>query len=295
MPSKRPRSKASPSPHSTTRTIAVLNQKGGVGKTTLAVNLGAALAARKQRVLLLDLDPQASASAALGVHDSTSGLRDALLAGTALADLIRPCGGDASPVERNGTNRLDLIPSSIALAGIERTLAGEVGAELVLRRQLPALLRGGAPRSDASRSTSPPARYDYVLVDCPPSLGLLAIAALAAVREVFVPVEAHPLALLGLAHLVQTVEVVRERLNPDVAITAVILSRVMARQTLTDEVSARLREAFPKALYATRIRNSVRLAEAPSHGLPIQSYDPKGAGAEDFRALAVEVLARHEG
>jgi len=248
-------------------TLALMNQKGGSGKTTTAVNLAAALGELERRVLLVDLDPQASATAWLGRSPSERGLYDVLTANGNLADLVADT--DVAGVA--------LIPSSSWLVGVERALAGEVGAETIFRRALGAL----------------PPHWDLALLDCPPSLGLLSVSALVASRAVLVPVEAHVMAMAGLAALLQTTERVRERLNPELAIAAILACRVN-RTNLAREVVARLRERFGDLVLDAVVRESVRLAEAPSFGRPITTYDPRGAGAEDYRAVARELLGRIE-
>ena len=250
------------------RTIAAVNQKGGSGKTTTAVNLAAALGEKGRRVLVIDLDPQSSASAWLGIKDGGRGLLDVFTDNGNLLDLVHET--DAQGV--------DVVPSSTWLAGVEKALAGEVGAELIFGKVLRRL----------------PARWEAVLVDCPPSLGLLTVSALAAVREVLVTVEAHYLALRGLAELLRTVEVVKDRLNPSLAVSAILACRVDQRTRLSLEVVGRLRERFGKLVLRTFIRENVRLAEAPSYARPITTYDPQSHGAEDYRAAATELWKRGE-
>lgn len=251
------------------RTLAIANQKGGSGKTTTSVNLAAALGELGRRVLLVDLDPQHSATAWFGIANAGKGVL-----GVFLGD-----GNLINFVQKTGAPGVEVAPSSTWLVGLEKILAGEVGAETILRRQFDKL---------------PPDRWDYVLLDCPPTLGLLTINALAAARELLIPVEAHVMALAGLAQLLHTVEVVKERLNPDLKVTGILACRVDSRTRHAREVVDMLRERSGSLVYETVIRENVRLAECPSFGQPITQYDPKSAGAADYRALAREVL-RQEG
>lgn len=247
------------------RSLAILNQKGGSGKTTTAVSLAAALGELRKRVLLVDLDPQASASAWLGVQEEGRGLLEVFTANGNLAALARD----------TDVQGVSVVPSSGWLSNVERALAGEVGAEVVLQKAFRQL----------------PARWDFVLVDCPPALGLLAVSALAAVREVLVPVEAHVMALSGLASLMRTVEVVRERLNPDLHVSGILACRV-SRTRLSREVLESLRATFGRLVLRAVVRENVKLAEAPSHARPITTYDTHSHGAEDYRAAARELLKR---
>ena len=247
------------------RCIAIANQKGGAAKTTTAVNLAAALGERGRRVLLIDLDPQGNASDWIGCGTTGAEGVFALLTGKAgLADLVR--GTECSGVEA--------IPATKALSGIERALAGEVGAEMALRRKMSAT----------------PSRWDYVLIDTPPTLGILTLNALTAAREVIVPVTAHVLALAGVAQLMETIAVVRERLNPDLGVAGIVACRVDARTRHCTEVVTSLRETFGSQVYATEIRENIRLAEAPSFRRSILDYSSNSPGALDYRALAGDVI-----
>jgi len=257
------------------RSIAVLNQKGGVGKTTTAVNLAAALAERGERVCLLDLDPQAHASLHLGLAlaDDDRSIYDVLTGSVQVAEICQLI----SP-------NLWLIPSHLNLAAAEMELANEVGRELILRDQL-------ASETD---------RFDYLIIDCPPSLGVLTINALAAVQEVFLPLQPHFLALHGLSKLLRTIDVVSQRLNDTLRLTGVVLCMYDSGTRLAGEVTGDVEQFFASqaesekawsdaCTFTTRIRRNIRLAEAPSFGQSIFQYSPKSPGAADYRALAEEV------
>ncbi|MDF0666070.1 MAG: ParA family protein [Nitrospira sp.] len=246
------------------RLIAIINQKGGSGKTTTTVNLAAALAEQGRRVLVLDLDPQASASSWLGVKDGGRGLLDVLTNRSPLAELVQPTSADG----------VDIIPSSSWLIGAEKALAGEVGAEAILRQRLGAL-KGS---------------WQYILIDCPPALGFLTVNALTAARELLVPVESHVMALGGLARILETLEQVKERLNSEITMAGIVACRVDLRTRHAQEVVEQLRGRFGPLVYNTLIRENVRLAECPSFGQPITRYDSACNGAEDYRRLATEVI-----
>jgi chromosome partitioning protein len=252
------------------RRIAITNQKGGSGKTTTAVNLAAALSERRRRVLVMDLDPQCSATSWFGLKNSDKGIFGVFTENGNVLDII----------SNTNVPGVEVIPASPWLVGVEKALAGEVGAETILRRQLQHL-----PRD----------RWDYLVIDCPPALGILTVNALAAVTEVLVPVEAHVLALEGLAQLLQTVEVVKERLNPELKISGILACRVDGRTRHAQEVVEHLQNRFGKLVYKTAIRENVRLAECPSFGKPITQYDPRSYGAQDYRALALEVIRQEKG
>ncbi len=247
------------------QTVAILNQKGGSGKTTTAVNLAAALGELGRRVLLVDLDPQASATRWLGIDDVAGGLYEVLVQRAAIEPYI----------ETTGVSGVDLVPARQDLAAAELEARRKPGAELVVRAALAKV----------------PRRWDVVLLDCPPSLGLLTINALAAADEVLVPVEAHILALEGLADLLGTIDLVRESLNPGLHIGSVLACRV-SRTRHTRDVVTLLRQQFPDTMLECVVRESARLAEAPAFKQPILGYAPDSAGAEDYRAVAAEWLAR---
>ena len=246
--------------------IAVTNQKGGVGKTTTTVSLGASLAARGLRVLIVDADPQANATSALGIR----GRDEAGLYATLIEE---------DPLERSieatSTPNLWLVPTTPALAGAEIELVTVMAREFRMKRALESL-----------RS-----QYDVILMDCPPSLGLLTVNALAAADEVIIPVQAEYFALEGLGHLSKTVEMIRRNLNPRLAIRGVLLTMYDSRTNLAREVEQEVRTHFP-ATFRTVIPRSVRLAEAPSHGEPITVYDPSSTGARAYEELANELIER---
>jgi chromosome partitioning protein len=249
------------------RCIAIANQKGGAAKTTTAVNLSAALAERGRSVLLIDLDPQGNSSDWIGAAAADTDGAFGLLTGPAtVADMV--C---ATTVKG-----LEAVPATKALTGIERALAREMGAEMTLRRKLAAA----------------PGRWDYVIIDTPPTLGMLTLNALAAARELVVPVAAHVLALAGVAQLMETMGVVQERLNPDLKLAGIVACRVDSRTRHCTEVVASLREAFGIQVYPTEIRENIRLAEAPSFKQSILEYSAASSGAVDYRALAGDVIGQ---
>jgi chromosome partitioning protein len=251
-----------------TRIIAVTNQKGGVGKTTTAVNLAACLAEAGLRVLLFDLDPQANASAGLACKaiDSFSSAYGVISGAASISEVTVD-----TVVEG-----LSLVPSSPDLAGAVVELARAESAEL-------ALLGAMAEAVDD---------YDFVFIDCPPSLGVLTVNALVAAREVLIPVQAEYFALEGLAQLLDTVSLVQERLNPDLHILGVLVTMYDGRTRLGREVAAEIREHLGTRVFATVVPRNIRLSEAPSHGVPISRYDPNCAGSDAYFDLAKEVVSR---
>ncbi|MGA2872028.1 MAG: ParA family protein [Candidatus Dormibacteria bacterium] len=248
--------------------IAVCNQKGGVGKTTTAVNLGAALAERGLQVLLVDCDPQANATSGLGVRPSelVSSIYDVIVLGQPISELARKI--DDVP-------GLTLVPSNVSLAGSELELA-----ELPLRESRLRLALDGLQN------------YDYVLLDTPPSLGLLTVNCLVAADSMLVPLQCEYYALEGLSLLTQSQSLVRQSLNPGLSLAGIVLTLFDPRTILSSQVVSEVRRQFGDQAFNTVIPRSVRLSEAPSHGLPITLYDPTGRGAAAYRALAEELLLR---
>jgi len=250
-------------------TIACANQKGGVGKTTTVVNLGAYLALAGQRVLVVDLDPQGNATSGLGL--------DRADVRRSVYDLLAETVDAADVIIHTRVPRLDLIPASLALAGAEVELAALPQREQRLARTLGRLAEA----------------YDHVLIDCPPSLGLLTVNALTAARAVLIPLQCEYYALEGLSQLIATINLVRDHLNPDLAIQGVVLTMFDSRTNLSAEVRDEARRHLAGSVFRTVIPRSVRLSEAPSYGLPIALYRADSKGATAYRELADEYLARN--
>jgi chromosome partitioning protein len=252
------------------RVIALANQKGGVGKTTTAVNIAGELARRGQRVLLIDSDPQGNATTSLGIDKRN------LKATT--YDLLLEAVGVADAVITTGRERLDLIPADQDLAGAEVELTAATNRERRLRQALSAT-----------------AGYDYVVIDCPPSLGLLTLNALCAADSVLIPLQCEYLALEGLAQLKATLDRVREALNPGLRILGVVMTMYDGRTNLAQQVVDEVQRHFPRLIFRTLIPRSVRLSEAPSYGKLIAEYDAQSRSAQAYQVLTDEVIRREEG
>jgi chromosome partitioning protein len=245
--------------------IAISNHKGGVGKTTSTLNIGAALQRMGKKVLLIDLDPQANLTQSLGLMDHTPTIYEALR-GEAQLDPIEVLPG------------LDVVTSTLDLSGAEVELSSEPGKDYILKELLEPL-----------RS-----RYNYILIDSPPSLGLLTMNALAAAQEVYIPLQAHYLALQGMSKLQEIVEKVRKRLNKGLRIGGVFVTQYDQRKVLNRNVAETIREHFPAETFRTAIRDNVALAEAPTQGVDVFRYAPKSTGAADYQALAKEIEKRNK-
>lgn len=251
------------------RIIAVVNQKGGVGKTTTTINLAAALTLKGKKVLLIDMDPQGNAATGLGIPRASREITiyDVLVDGAALSDATL----------ETSVPGLKLIPSHVDLAGAELEIGDRAGRTTILR--------------DAINEVS--SQYDYVLIDCPPSLNLLTVNALSASRSVLVPLQCEFFALEGLSQLLQTIEMAKARINPDLVIDGVMLTMYDPRNRLSAQVAADVRKHLGRAVFQTIIPRNVRIAEAPSFGKPVLMYDPHCTGSKAYKALATEMLSRH--
>jgi chromosome partitioning protein len=257
------------------RVIALANQKGGVGKTTTAINLGTALAAIGEEVLIVDLDPQGNASTGLGIDRKSRSIStyDLLLGEATLIETAVP----------TAVPRVFVAPSTLDLLGVELEIAGREDRAFRLRKAL-----FGAGDTDSSRARN----YSYVLIDCPPSLNLLTINAMVAAHSILVPLQCEFFALEGLSQLLQTVEQVRASLNPELSIHGIVLTMYDARNNLSGQVVADVRAHMGEAVYETIIPRNVRVSEAPSYGKPVLLYDFKSSGSQAYLRLAAEIIQR---
>lgn len=250
------------------RIIAVANQKGGVGKTTTTINLSACLAEKGKKVLTIDIDPQGNTSSGLGVDKNS------------LENTVYQLVIGASPIEdciiNNLFENLSILPSNVNLAGAEIELIGIEEREFILKKHIEKIRNN----------------YDYIIIDCPPSLNTLTVNAMTTADTVLVPIQCEYYALEGLTQLIHTINLVKKRLNPNLEIEGVVFTMFDARTNLSLQVVENVKENLKQNIYKSIIPRNVRLAEAPSHGLPINIYDPRSAGAEGYRDLADEVIDR---
>ena len=253
------------------KAIAIFNQKGGVGKTTTNINLAACLAIRGKKVLVLDIDPQGNTTTGLGISKKD-------LEVTTHEILIDDDHHPEEAVIPTGIENLDILPASVQLAGAEVELINIPGREKRLKMAIDVLKP----------------KYDYIFVDCPPSLGILTINALTAVDSVLIPIQCEFYALEGVSQLMSTIEIVKQNMNPDLQIEGVILSMFDGRTNLSIQVVEEVKRFFGEKVYTTVIPRNVRLAEAPSHGVPVIHYDPKSSGAIAYMEFAEEFLQAEE-
>lgn len=252
------------------RIIAVANQKGGVGKTTTTINLSACLAEQGQKVLVIDVDPQGNTTSGLGIDkNNTENTVYELMLGEASID---DC------IYKSVMDDLDVIPSNVNLAGAEIDLIDIDDREYILKKIVNSLKE----------------KYDFILLDCPPSLSMLTVNAMTAANTVLVPIQCEYYALEGLSQLIRTINLVKQKLNPELEIEGVVFTMYDARTNLSLQVVENVKSNLKQTVYKTIIPRNIRLAEAPSHGLPINLYDSKSAGAESYRLLAEEVIHRGE-
>ena len=249
--------------------VAIANQKGGVGKSTTAINLGAGLALQGESILIVDLDPQGNTTSGLGIDRGTieMSMYDILVDGAPVSDVLEP----------TSVRDLHVIPATIELAGAEIELVSMLSREQRLKKSLGEIQE----------------EYDYILIDCPPSLGLLTINGLSAADEVLIPIQCEYYALEGVSQLTRNIELVQNSLNPQLTIEGVVLTMFDGRTTLSSDVVAQVRDHFGETAYKTVIPRTVRLSEAPSYGEPIEAYDPMSRGAIAYRELAREFRRRH--
>ena len=260
-----------------TRILTVANQKGGVGKTTTTVNVAAALAQAGLRVLVVDIDPQGNASTALGIdhHADVASIYDVLVDGKAIVDVVQECVDIPN---------LWCVPATIDLAGAEIELVSLVARETRMERALSAYVAGAADRGEE--------RFDYVLVDCPPSLGLLTVNAFVAADEVFIPIQCEYYALEGLSQLLKNIELIKSHLNPGLHVSTILLTMYDGRTRLSAQVAEEVRTHFPAQVLRTSVPRSVRISEAPSFGQTVMTYDPTSSGALSYLEAASELADR---
>lgn len=252
------------------RIIVIANQKGGVGKTTTAINLSASLAELNQKILIVDMDPQGNTTSGLGIDKEEA-------ENTVYELLLGECSIEEAIVETEYDN-LNILPSNINLAAAEIELVGTDEKEFILKRALESVRMN----------------YDFILIDCPPSLSMLTINAMCAANTVLVPIQCEYYALEGLSQLIHTINLVKSRLNPELEIEGVVFTMYDARTNLSLQVVENVKNNLNQNIYKTIIPRNIRLAEAPSHGMPITKYDAKSTGAESYRMLAEEVIHRGE-
>lgn len=253
------------------KTIAIANQKGGVGKTTTAINLSACLAEAGKKVLVIDLDPQGNTTSGLGINKES-------LENTVYDLILDECSIKESMNKVEEIPGLTVIPSDVDLAGAEVELLDVDGKEYILKNAVDYVKQD----------------YDYIIIDCPPSLNMLTINAMTTAESILVPIQCEYYALEGISQLITTIDLVKKRLNNKLKINGVVFTMYDARTNLSSEVVDTVKENLNATVYKTIIPRNVRLAEAPSHGLPINLYDSKSAGAESYRNLAKEIIERKD-
>ncbi len=253
------------------RTIAIANQKGGVGKTTTAINLSSCLAELGKKIMVIDLDPQGNTTSGFGLDKNE-------IEDTVYELMLGECSIKESMVSPENIENLTVIPSNVNLAGAEIELLGINDKEYILKNAVDYI------KDD----------FDYIIIDCPPSLNMLTVNAMTTADTILVPIQCEYYALEGISQLIHTIDLVQERLNPNLQIEGVVFTMYDARTNLSSDVVETVKENLNAVVYQTIIPRNVRLAEAPSHGLPINIYDPKSAGAESYRNLAKEIINRKD-